>query len=153
MGGVAVPDSAYITATVPDGMREGMDVSADVARPTGMAVSTDDTIKVEEGTRDGEPIMRVRLPRPAHIPAGPPKLSPALTPDPEKGLVLFGAKSLHYYFPLFPGVQCRVSLEGEASFEHLEQLIEVLNVQARKMREQAERPTKTNKKVAKPDAD
>lgn len=143
---VAVPDSAYITAPVPDAMREGMDLAADVARPTGMALSTDDTIKVEEGTRDGDPLIRVRLPRPAHIPAGPPKLAP-VTPQP---VAFTGA--LSYDFPLLPAVQCRISFAGDVTADHLEQLLCYLDVACKKLREQEARPQKSTKK-AKPDAD
>lgn len=123
------PDSAYITGDLPDEMRSGVQVGVDVAAPTGIV------------DVDGVPaqLTRIRLERPAHIPAGPPRISLPEQPAPNSFQHSSQpANFLVYDFPLLPGVQCRVELRGEPSAAHLEQLVEYLTVACRKLREQEE---------------
>lgn len=123
------PDGRYLTGEVPAEMREGIELvpGVDVAAPTS---------RVEQGV-DGveEHITHVRLPRPAHIPAGPPKLDPIHVDD-DGSVPLPRSRALRYDFPLFPDVQVSVAFQGNATADHLEQLTELLNVQCRKLREQ-----------------
>jgi len=124
------PDSRYVTAPVPAEMREGTELTdADVAKPT-------ERMGVDP---DGVPatITQIRLPRPAHIPSGPPKFDPLeITDDvplPRSG------RALRYDFPLFPGVQVRVVFEGDATADHLEQLVDLLTGQCSRLRAQETR--------------
>src|SRR6185437_526195 len=92
------PDGAYITANLPPEMRvEGVEI----APPT----------QVED--IDGVPtsLTRVSVPRPAHIPSGPPRAAIAL--EPPAMPIMPMASQLQYDFPLLPGVQCRVMFQGE----------------------------------------
>lgn len=115
MGG-GIPDSRYVTGEVPVEMRGGEGIEEGVvAAPTG-----------DPG---GAQLLRLRIPRPENIPAySPPQPSVASFTPPEGGAVL------HYMFGLLPGVQCEIRMTGNATASHLEQLIEMLGVQARRMR-------------------
>lgn len=122
-------DARFITGGVPPEMREGADLTpgVEVAAPTAR-VGADG---VEEH------ITQVRIPRPAHIPAGPPKVDPddAPVPMPRRERSIY----LRYEFPLFPDIQCIVEFQGNATADHLEQLTSLLNVQCEKLREQERR--------------
>ena len=124
-------DSRYVTGNVPPEMREGAEIGAhDVAAPT-------EIVTVPDGQT--AQITRLRFPKPDHIPAGPPKLDPLSAADYPPGFTVASNRALRYDFPLFPGVQCRVVFEGDATADHLEQLCEYLNVACQKLRAQAER--------------
>ncbi len=127
------PDSRYVTATVPLEMREGTELTEnDVAKPTERIVAGVDGVT--------EQITQVRIPRPAHIPSGPPKLGPLEVDDePLRMLPHPSGRALRYDFPLFPDVQVRVIFEGNATADHLEQLSELLNLQCQKLRAQETR--------------
>ncbi len=125
------PDSRYVTGNVPNEMREGVDLGPnEVAAPTS---------RIENGV-DGveEHITHVRMPRPAHIPTGPPRLDSIHVED-DGTIPLPRGRALRYDFPLFPDVQVSVSFQGNATADHLEQLTELLNVQCKKLREQEAR--------------
>src|ERR1039458_2975555 len=123
-------DSRYVTGNVPPEMREGAEIGAhDVAAPTEIVTDPDGQTAQ---------ITRLRFPKPDHIPSGPPKLG-ELDADNRPVLLPASNRALRYDFPLFPGVQCRVVFEGEATADHLEQLCEYLNVACQKLRAQAER--------------
>lgn len=121
--GLAVPDGRYVTGDVPAEMRvEG--IETEIATPTsGM-------------DPDGTPtsLTHFRMPRPDHIPAGPPKISPM----PNAAI----AGQLQYDFPLLPGVQCRVIFQGDVTADHLEQLGDYLQVACKRLREQQARDLK-----------
>lgn len=118
-----VPDGRYVTGILPPEMRDGIVEGVDVAAPTQI---TD---------LDGAPteLTRISIPRPANIPTGPPKYSePILLPTP--GGPPPSTVSLSYDLPLFPGVQCQIRFFGEATSEHILQLVEFLQVATKKLK-------------------
>lgn len=117
-------DSQFITGSVPNEMREGLDLGVDIA-PATEAVDIDGT---------PAQLTRVSFPKPAHIP--PPV---RIAPTGEERPLSEPRRSLRYDFPLFPDVQVHVEFQGNANADHLEQLTELLNVQCRKLREQEQR--------------
>jgi hypothetical protein len=125
-------------------MRTGVEAGV-VAEPTAEIIDT-----------DGMPaqLTRIRAERPAHIPAGPPRVSqgfefdarPSPMPQP-----FIPQGTLQYDFPLLPGVQCRVVFQGDVTADHLEQLLDYLGVACKRLREQEARPKRIVEKVdAKP---
>ena len=132
------PDSRYVTATVPAEMKAGAEITdgVEVAAPTS-AIAADG---VEER------ITQIRFPRPAHIPAGAPKLGPV----DDGGAVLLprpAGTELRYDFALLPGVQCRIQLIGDATADHIEQLVAYLTVACEKIREQEARQPRKPERV------
>jgi len=125
MGGLP-PDSRYITGGVPSEMREGVEITeAEVAPATGLVEDVDGT---------PTQITRIRIPRPPDIPAGPPRFT-QLASNP--GATAINAPGfLQYDFPLLPGVQCKVMLQGEPTAAHLEQLCDYLQVACKRLRQQ-----------------
>ena len=124
------PDSRYVTAPVPAEMREGTELTdADVAKPTERMGVDPDGVQAQ--------ITQIRVRRPDHIPAGAPKLDPLEISDdvplPRSG------RALRYDFPLFPSVQVRVVFEGDATADHLEQLVDLLTNQCSRLRAQETR--------------
>ena len=128
-------DGKYITASVPDEMRQGVEL-ADVAAPTAV---TD---------IDGQPaqLTRITFPRPDHIPAGPPRILGHLEgSSPETRMPVPG--TLQYDFPLFPAVQCRVTFQGEPTADHLDQLADYIAVACKRLREQEGRDAKRDSRI------
>lgn len=123
-------DARFITGAVPPEMREGTELTdADVAKPTERMIIDSDGVPAQ--------LTQIRIPRPAHIPAGPPRVDPfehTIVPFPQAA-----AGALRYDFPLFPDVQVHVEFRGSATADHLEQLTELLTVQCKKLREQEAR--------------
>jgi hypothetical protein len=124
-------DGRFVTGTVPPEMREGVELieGVEVAAPTHRTAMGPDGVT--------EHIEQIRLPRPAHIPPGPPKLDAS-----ESEIILPRSRligTLRYDFPLFPGVQVSVSFSGDATADHLEQLVELLSAQCSKLRQQEQR--------------
>src|SRR5215472_1820616 len=122
-------DSQYISGEVPREMlAEGVEV---------------ETTGIPQLDADGTPthLTRISVPRPAMLPTPPtlPAVSAQLnSPQSTLGLV---PQTLAYDFPLFPGVQCRIVLTGDARAAHLEQLREYIDVAARRLREEECRST------------
>lgn len=122
------PDSRYVTGGVPAEMREGVDLipGVEVAASTERAAIDVDGVSAQ--------ISQLRFARPDNIPAGPLRVDDDL-PLPRQT----ATRALRYDFPLFPDVQVRVSFEGNATADHLEQLVELLTVQCSKLRTQEQR--------------
>ena len=138
------PDSRYVTAEVPPEMRVGADLGpAEVAPPTA-AIDLDG---------QAVQITRIRVPRPDHIPAGAPKLAPLPDAPPQQPrLDSAPIQGLQYDFPLLPGVQCRIILQGTVTADHLEQLCSYLTVAVNKVREQEGRKREPRTSLREADA-
>ena len=143
------PNGSYVTAPLPLEMRTGVEAGV-VAEPTAEIIDT-----------DGMPaqLTRIRAERPAHIPAGPPRVSQGFEFDARPSPIpqpFIPQGTLQYDFPLLPAVQCRVVFQGEVTADHLEQLLDYLTVACGRLRKQAvegpqARPKRAMEKVdAKP---
>ena len=137
------PDSRYVTGEVPPEMRDGLGGAEDVvAQPTAREIVD----------LDGTPtqLTQFKVPRPPHIPAGPPRVPPGFE-LPATPYNAQPAGSLQYDFPLFPAVQCRVTLQGEATADHLEQLLDYISVACKRLREQEMRDANRPKRERAPE--
>ena len=147
------PDGVYVTAPLPPEMRVGVEPGV-VAEPTAEITDI-----------DGMPaqLTRIRAERPAHIPAGPPRVPAGFEFEAPRQAVQQG--TLQYDFPLLPAVQCRIIFQGEVTADHLEQVLDYLTVACKRLREQemrdvnkpkipqVEAPKGRGKKNAKADAE
>ena len=125
-----VPDRLFVTNELPPEMRPAEGIEEGVlAKPTGVVHDRDGI------TRE---ILRISAPRPDHIPQLSMPL-PALATNTARPAATEGGV-LSYAFALLPGVQCQLTLTGKAGADHLEQLIEILSVQCRRMRAYEARP-------------
>jgi hypothetical protein len=117
-------------------MRTGVEPGV-VAEPTGEIVDI-----------DGMPaqLTRIRAERPAHIPAGPPRVPQGFEFEAPRAPLPQG--TLQYDFPLLPAVQCRVIFQGDVTADHLEQLSDYLGVACKRLREQEARKAATPKVAA-----
>ena len=127
MGGLP-PDQAYVTAPLPPEMRAGVEPGV-VAEPTADITDI-----------DGMPaqLTRIRAERPAHIPAGPPRVPAGFEFEAQRPAVQQG--TLQYDFPLLPAVQCRIIFQGEVTADHLEQVLDYLTVACNRLRKQGKLP-------------
>lgn len=121
-------DAQFITGEVPDAMREGVELDREtVAQPTRIIQDM-----------DGQPaqLIQHRFPRPVNMPQTPPQIDAGLARL-HMGESSPSQSIMAYDFPLLPGVQCRVTLQGgELKADHLEQLVSLLQSHCDKLREQ-----------------
>ena len=127
------PDGSYVTAPLPPEMRTGVEAGV-VAEPTAEIIDT-----------DGMPaqLTRIRAERPAHIPAGPPRVPQGFEFDARPSPIpqpFIPQGTLQYDFPLLPAVQCRVVFQGDVTADHLEQLLDYLTVACNRLRKQGKLP-------------
>src|ERR1019366_2260278 len=133
------PDGSYVTAPLPLEMRTGVEAGG-VAEPTPEIIDTD-------GMR--AQLTRIRAGRPAHIPAGPPRVPQGFEFDARPSPIpqpFIPQGTLQYDFPLLPAVQCRVGFQGDVTADHLDQLSDYLGVAGKRLREQEARPKRAGGK-------